>query len=77
MNRAEIIAEIQSALSKKLIGTKYNNKQIVDVEVNISTQDVGCCFCDDGEIISHEVFSIRVKLLSPKGKVARWVNYYF
>lgn len=76
MNRAEIIAEIQSALSKKLIGTKYNNKQIIDVEVNIDGIDEGCNCCDS-VFFSYEDFSIKVKITSPKGKVARWVNYYF
>lgn len=67
MNKSEIEEVLSIAIKKKLIGTKYDNKEIIDTKVQINN-------IDWGGGTRHEIF-IEVLVSSPKGRTKTWLNY--
>lgn len=72
MNTEEISSLFTEALKEKLVGSKYSNRIINDVKVEISKEYWQEEFAG-GEF---DKIKIKVKISSPKGKSNKWIDYY-
>ena len=72
MDTKELNSLFTEALKQKLLGTKYNDRIINDVQVEISKE-----YWQD-EYVGGEFdkIEIKVKTLSPKGKNSKWVFFH-
>jgi len=73
MDKHELSNLFTEALKSKLLGTKYNNRKICDVVVDICEGSWEQEGYGGG---SYNDLTIRVQTLSPKGKNSRWDDYY-